>query len=173
MLINRQFALQIRNDLTFDLKQDGSSDVLATGHASLWSGEIDLLHSQPTRSDGASPTEVITPFGIVQRRTAEAVFSTALHVTLTADAYPQWPDAFVLQWSVENIGTEPITIDRFTAPQLELTNWPGELWSLQGAAVDWGQDFAFPLPADFQRDNFLGHVDRGEGGGIPIVYLWN
>jgi alpha-galactosidase len=173
MLVNRQLALQIHDDLTFDLNQNGSSDLLATGRASLWSGTIDLLRSQPTRSDGASPTEVIASFGIVQRRTADAVFSDALHVTFTADAYPQWPDTFVLHWSVENIGSEPVTIDRFTAPHLELTNWPGELWTLQGAAVNWGQDFAFPLPVGFQRDNFLGHEQNGEGGGIPLAYVWN
>jgi alpha-galactosidase len=173
MLVNRQFALHIHNNLTFDLKQDGSPDLLATGRASLWSGAIDLLRSQPIRSAAFDPTEVTTDFGLAHRSAAEATFPNALRMTLTADAYSQWPDTFVLQWLIEHTGTEPITIDRFTAPQLELTNWSGELWSLQGAAVDWGQDFAFPLPEDFQRDNFLGHVDHGEGGGIPIVYLWN
>ena len=47
------------------------------------------------------------------------------------------------------------------------------MWSLQGAAVQWGQDFAFPLPANFQRDNFLGHIQNDEGGGIPLAYFWN
>ncbi len=173
MLVNRQFALHIHNNLTFDLRQDGSPDLMATGRASLWSGAIDLLGPQPARSTVSDLALVIADFGTVHRLTAEAAFSNSLHITFTADAYSRWPDAFVLRWSVENIGTEPITIDRFIAPQLELSNWPGELWSLQGAAVNWGQDFAFPLPTDFQRDNFLGHVDRGEGGGIPLVYLWN
>jgi alpha-galactosidase len=174
MLINRQFALQIHNDLTFDLKQDGSPDLLATGRASLWSGAIDLLKRQTAGSIISKRADAIAAdFGDAHRLAAEATFSSALRVTLTADSYALWKDAFVLQWSVENIGTEPISIDRFTAPQLELSHWPGELWSLQGAAVNWGQDFAFPLPADFQRGNFLGHVDHGEGGGIPIVYLWN
>ena len=47
------------------------------------------------------------------------------------------------------------------------------LWSLQGPAVQWGQDFAFPLPQSFSRDNYLGHIQDGEGGGIPIVYFWD
>ena len=173
MLANRQFALQIHNNLTFDLKRDGSSGLLATGRASLWSGSIDLLRLQPALAIVSDRADVIADFGTAHRLTAEATFSDSLRVTLTADAYSRWKEAFVLQWSVENIGTEPIPIDRFTAPELELMHWPGELWSLQGAAVHWGQDFAFPLHADFQRDNFLGHIDRGEGGGIPIVYLWN
>jgi alpha-galactosidase len=173
MLVNRQFALHIHNNLSFDLTQAGSPDLLATGSAVLSAGAIDRLASQPTRSTGSDPIEVITHLGAAQRLVAEATFSNTLHVTLSADAYAQWPNAFVLQWTLENIGAEPIQIDRFTAPQLELAHWPGEVWSLQGAAVNWGQDFAFPLPTNFQRDNFLGHVDRGEGGGIPIVYLWN
>ena len=143
----------------------------------LSSGAIDLLGSQPARSDCAGPSEVDTDLGHAQRLTADATFTDhdrhALRVTLTADAYPQWPDAFVLHWTFENDGIQPLAIDQFTAPQLELMNWPGELWSLQGAAVKWGQDFAFPLPADFRRDNFLGHEHHGEGGGIPIVYVWN
>jgi len=173
MLTNDQLALHIHNNLSFDLTQAESTDPLATGRAMLSSGVIDLLGLQPARSTGADATDVITNLGAAQRLIAEAIFSDALRVTLTADAYAHWPNAFVLQWTLENIGTEPLQIDQFTAPQLELSNWPGELWSLQGAAVNWGQDFAFPLPADFRRDNFLGHVDRGEGGGIPIVYLWN
>ena len=174
MLVNRQFALQIHDDLTFDLKQDGSSDRLATGCASLWSGAVDLLKRQTAGSlISRRANAIAADFGEAHRLTTEATFAHSLRVTLTADSYSRWKDAFVLQWSVENLGSEPITIDRFTAPQLEFSNWPGELWSLQGAAVNWGQDFAFPLPADFHRANFLGHVDRGEGGGIPVVYLWN
>jgi len=177
MLVNGQLALRIHDDLSFDLMQAGSSDLLAKGRAVLSSGAIDLLGSQPARSDCTGPSEVDTVLGHAQRLTAGATFTDhdrcAWHVTITADAYPQWPNAFVLHWTIANDGTQPLAIDQFTAPQLELVNWPGELWSLQGAAVKWGQDFAFPLPADFRRDNFLGHIDHGEGGGIPIVDIWN
>jgi alpha-galactosidase len=38
--------------------------------------------------------------------------------------------------------------------------------------VDWGQDFAFPLAPTFARENSHAHEDGGEGGGIPLVYLW-
>ena len=46
-------------------------------------------------------------------------------------------------------------------------------WTFQGAAVSWGQDFAFPLTHEFQRDNFLGHLNNAEGGGVPLLYFWN
>lgn len=39
--------------------------------------------------------------------------------------------------------------------------------------MTWGQDFTFPLPVGFQRDIFLGHEQTGEGGGIPVAYVWN
>ena len=177
MLTNDQAALHLYGNLAFELSQIGSNAPLATGRASLWSSAIDLLGSPPTRSECADSTDVDTDLGHAQRLTAEATFSDhtqrALHVTLTAELYAQWPNAFVMQWTFENCGVAALAIDRLAGPQLSLNDWPGELWTLQGAAVDWGQDFAFPLPVGFQRDNFLGHVDQGEGGGIPLVYFWN
>lgn len=47
------------------------------------------------------------------------------------------------------------------------------LWSMQGAAIGWGQDFAFPLKTGFRRENYLGHLQDAEGGGIPVAYCWN
>jgi alpha-galactosidase len=173
MLINDHTVLHIRSDLAFELSQLGSNSLLATGRASLWSGAIDLLGSQPARSDVSGPTAALTDLGAAQRLVAEATFSDALRVALTADVHPQWPNAFVLQWAFENIGRTAVLIDCLVGPQLSLNDWPGELWTLQGAAVGWGQDFAFPLPAGFQRDNFLGHAQNGEGGGIPLAYVWN
>lgn len=177
MLINDQSALQIHGDLAFELRRIGSNVPMAKGRASLWSSAVDLLAARPTRSDCASPTNVKTDLGEAQRLTADATSSDqsqrAIHTTLTADAYSQWPNAFVLQWTFENAGSQAVTLNRLTCPQLDLIDWPGELWTMQGAAVDWGQDFAFPLPVGFQRDNFLGYVQHGEGGGIPVAYIWN
>ena len=177
MLVNDQAALHIHANLAFELSQAGSTSPVATGRASLWTDAIDLLGSQPIRSDCAGSTEVKTDLGHARRLTADATFSDhdqrALHVMLTADAHPQWPNAFVLRWTFENIGHTAVALDRLIAPQLNLSDWPGEVWTMQGAAVNWGQDFAFPLPVGFQRDNFLGHVDHSAGGGIPLAYVWN
>ncbi len=82
-----------------------------------------------------------------------------------------------LQWTVTNIGHTEIAFDRIAAPFLQLDRqaFPPSrrLWTMQGAAVKWGQDFAFPLPSGFARDNYLGHLQDAEGGGIPVVYFWN
>ena len=43
---------------------------------------------------------------------------------------------------------------------------------MQGAAVAWGQDFAFEMPIPFDRENYLGHLQDAEGGGIPVNYFW-
>jgi alpha-galactosidase len=111
-------------------------------------------------------------------------------------------NAISLKLTLSNPGNNPVSFDRVQAPHIHLdreafsTTQP--LWTMQGASVFWGQDFAFPLysaptPVEsgiftlrqgmqamaaargkgFSRDNFLGHLQDGEGGGIPVVYFWN
>ncbi len=94
-----------------------------------------------------------------------------LALRLVVDAYPQWPDALFLQWEVANRGPRPLAFTRFAVPELSLERTQ-PMWSLQGAAVYWGQDFAFPLPRTWRRENFLGHLQDAEGGGVPIVDFW-
>lgn len=87
------------------------------------------------------------------------------------------PNALGIQVVVTNAGKTPLSFDRFSAPAVHLDpqafSLERPLWTMQGAAVHWGQDFAFPLHPGFKRDNFLGHLQHGEGGGIPVVYFWN
>src|SRR5512146_484691 len=80
----------------------------------------------------------------------------------------RWPDCFILTVQIENRSDQPLLINCLSALTLDLDPvWGSEIWSMQGTAVDWGQDFAFPLPDHYFRSNFLGHRDYGEGGGIP------
>jgi alpha-galactosidase len=79
-----------------------------------------------------------------------------------------------MQWAFENIGLSPIQLNSISAPVLTLdSDWAQNLWTMQGAAAEWGLDFAFKLPAKLERKNYLGHIQHGAGGGIPIVYFWN
>lgn len=82
-----------------------------------------------------------------------------------------WP----LQFSLTNKTGRPLHFTRLRWEiQLPEKEWGGTpLWTLQGAAVAWGQDFAFPLAIGFQRENYLGHLQNAEGGGVPLVYVWN
>lgn len=122
-------------------------------------------------------TAVSTALGAAQRLIATAESRAGqLRQTLTVDSYPQWPDAFILQWRFENLGSEPLPLTGLACPALQLVaDWLAGTtpWTFQGAAVAWGQDFAFPLPEQFARENSLGHRDHGEGGGIPLIYCWN
>lgn len=96
-----------------------------------------------------------------------------LHVELVLE--PIFPTADFLKVTLTNAGDVPIRFDRFDAPCLSLAPSfaRSSLWTMQGAAVSWGQDFAFELSRGFSRDNYLGHIQDGEGGGIPVVYFWN
>ncbi len=83
-------------------------------------------------------------------------------------------DAWQIQVLIENSGPAPLSVYRLRLEVLlPASRWNDPLWSMQGAAVGWGQDFAFPLPLGFQRENYLGHLQDAEGGGVPVVYVWN
>jgi alpha-galactosidase len=87
------------------------------------------------------------------------------------------PDQIAFNVTITNIGQVPVQFDHFSAPKLQLDpqtfDVQARLWTMQGAAVHWGQDFAFQLKPGFRRENFLGHLQNAEGGGIPVVYFWN
>lgn len=83
--------------------------------------------------------------------------------------------AVEVQTCLSNPGASEVMLEGLQVPLLSLDPhaFPTRgLWSMQGAVVAWGQDFAFELPAPFQRDNYLGHLQDAEGGGIPVNYFW-
>ena len=169
-LVNRHLGLELRDDLTFCLRALDAGIVLARGGAVL-SGPPNL--PRESRDFALDETSIKTPLGKARRLTARARFG-AIQQVLTIDAFAGWPDAFILQWTFENAGNVPLTIASLAAPHLTLeAPLRSELWTMQGAAVHWGQDFAFPLPETFERDNYLGHLQNAEGGGIPMLYAWN
>jgi alpha-galactosidase len=168
-LTNHALGLNLREDLTFSLLALESGVTLAEAEAVL-SGQANLLHGSREFTSVESSLE--TTLGKAERLTASARFG-AIRQILTIDSYSDWPDAFILQWTFENTGDLPLAIDSLAAPRLKLDEpLREELWTMQGAAVKWGQDFAFPLPNRFERDNYLGHLQNGEGGGIPMIYAW-
>jgi len=91
------------------------------------------------------------------------------------DVRPLREHALWLRVRLTNLGRTPLALRRVQVPRLRLAAeflQPGQTWTMQAAAVAWGQDFAFPFDPNFERENFLGHVQNGEGGGIPVVYFW-
>jgi alpha-galactosidase len=96
-------------------------------------------------------------------------------IVLSADQSKQSLLAVCLKVTLTNAGSTCLSFDRFDVARLDLTTGftARPIWTMQAAAVQWGQDFAFELPLEFSRQNFLGHLQDGEGGGIPLVYFWN
>jgi alpha-galactosidase len=134
--------------------------------------------------DSVRREAVTTDLGQAQRLAVSGVAELPgggrLRRTLSVDAYPQWPNALILQAGYENLSDAPVTLERLADTALQLdssqtdpAHKPNEFWAFQGAAVGWGQDFAAALPPFLTRDNYLGHLDGAEGGGIPVVYVWN
>jgi alpha-galactosidase len=82
-----------------------------------------------------------------------------------------------LECKIENNGKKDISFEKLVIPEWILNpdhfSVQKGLWTMQGAAVGWGQDFAFKMPVPFERENYLGHLQEAEGGGIPINYFWN
>jgi alpha-galactosidase len=152
--------------LQIQLEAGGKPMASATLH--LWCSGEDLLQTAEVRdrksqADKAFLTYALPGGGLLQA-------SLALPKKEHAHAVS-------LQWNLTNVGQALVAFDHLAEPLLRLDReaFPGSrpLWTMQGAAVKWGQDFAFPLPTSYTRDNFLGHVQDGEGGGIPVVYFWN
>jgi alpha-galactosidase len=170
--------LAFDENLHFTLHAAALQEPLALGQTALWSQGENLLSRMPEKVEFSSFRCKQDVFGSGDCQTARGVFThhsgSRLRLILTASQYPDYPQAVFLHTEIENIGGAPILIERFSSPLIQLgpTLQP-PLWSLQGAAVHWGQDFAFPLPQIFERGNYLGHLDHAEGGGVPVVYFWN
>jgi alpha-galactosidase len=161
-------SVDLRLDEELALHLDCDREPLAIARLRIWRGESDLLRSAVLErlalsSDGASADYYLKN-------------KDRLRITFKAEAI-RGQDVPRLTWAVTNTGVEPIVFDRIAAPELRLNrkafSTNKRLWSMQGPAVKWGQDFAFSLPEQFSRDNYLGHLQDGEGGGIPIVYFWD
>lgn len=80
-----------------------------------------------------------------------------------------------VRFSLLSTGGHSIRVSRLRLQiVLPLQHWAHlPLWTMQGAAVGWGKDFAFPLEKGSSRENYLGHLQDGEGGGVPVAYVWN
>jgi alpha-galactosidase len=89
--------------------------------------------------------------------------------------YGQFPDAILVQAVFRNISGAGYNSRGYFLNQVALPtpeNDP-EWWSFQGVSYHWGQDFVFQLPDSFRRDNYMGMNGIKEGGGIPLVDIWN
>jgi len=176
-------VMRIDSAMHFRIGPPRGETVVIDGWAEVENGG-EVVDHFALEADAVRREQVMTDLGEAQRLTASGVAELRgggrVCRTLTVDAYSQWPEALILQARYENRSHVPVNLDRVadTVLQLDssrtsLASPSNQFWSFQGAAVEWGQDFAFPLPSLFSRENYLGHLEGAEGGGIPLVYLWN
>lgn len=175
-------VLELDSDMHFRFGRPQAETTVTDGWVEVESGG-EVLHQFALEAGAVQREQVTTDLGQTQRLTVSGVaelHDVQLRRTLTVDAYAEWPNALILEDRYQNLSDVPVTLDRVADPVLQLDSWhtdpafpPNQFWSFQGAAVEWGQDFAFFLPSFFSRDNYLGHLDGAEGGGIPLVYVWN
>jgi len=167
VITNKNFSIAVQDDFAFEIYRHGKF-CLARGNA-LLPGE-----SGAVKNFQRSQAESISTLLGAGQRFAFIGQRGDIRIALTIDSYDRLDDCVVMQWSFENIGKSSITLSSITVPALELdSDWAHDLWTMQGAAVHWGQDFAFKVPSKLERKNYLGHIQNGEGGGIPVVYFWN
>jgi alpha-galactosidase len=167
LITNKIFSIAVHNDFAFEIYRQGQVR-LAKGRISFLDGHEAMSAFQPLAEENVS-----TQLGTGKRFAFKGKHGD-ITIRLHVDVYDHLPNSVVMQCALENTGASTIKLSSINVPALELdAAWAHELWTMQGAAIHWGQDFAFKLPAALKRDNYLGHIQSGEGGGIPVVYFWN
>lgn len=133
--------------------------------------------------DSLQTSKIKTEFGEGERLTIVGLAQTSdvqIRKVVNIEKYEDYPGVVILQATYKNLSSEQLRIDQIYDDYLRLDssltdpdNQPYEFWSFQGGSFEWGQDFVLPLSSVSRRENYLGMVESGEGGGIPLLYLWN
>lgn len=106
--------------------------------------------------------------------------STGLERTVAIEVYDDFPNLAVLSTAYKNAGTADLKLDKVVTQRHQLDASlsdskakPYEMWSFQGASIDWGKNEILPLSAKFAQQNVMGEpVNQGHGGGIPLNAFW-
>ena len=106
--------------------------------------------------------------------------STGLEKTVAIEVYDDFSDMAIISTTYKNSGSSDLKLDRVITDRHELDaslSDPGakahQMWSFQGASIDWGKDEILPIPAKYDQQNVMGApVGEGHGGGIPVNAFW-
>ncbi len=104
--------------------------------------------------------------------------SPDLKMTLHVEAYDDFPSLVLTSAEYQNGGSSDLQVDSAVEQKHQfdggVAGKPYDMWTYQGASIDWGKDDVFKLTKDFSQSNDMGKVVKGGyGGGIPIVAFWN
>jgi hypothetical protein len=129
------------------------------------------IHEQAETDLGQAERFTISGGGAARRRAAASYPDRRRLPALAWSADPAGGIRESFRWP-RDVGSP----GRYNVAVGQLTNAAGtsalRLLVAPGAAVEWGQDFAFPLSSSFSV--IITWASEGaEGGGIPLVYLWN
>ena len=101
--------------------------------------------------------------------------SSTLELELFLDHYDDVPGWVMtqLRLRVPNSAARPVEVGAVEITSLRLAAPPAgqTYWSFQGPG-DIREPYIRPVPAGFHKVNFLGVIEPGYGGGIPVVDLW-
>ncbi|PYT77596.1 MAG: hypothetical protein DMG40_23000 [Acidobacteria bacterium] len=106
--------------------------------------------------------------------------STKLERTDTIEVYDDFPNLAIRSTAYKNASGRDLQLDKVIAERHELDASladakakPYQMWSFQGASVNWGNDEILPIPAKFAQENVMAApVNHGHGGGIPVNAFW-
>ena len=97
----------------------------------------------------------------------------ALQKMLAVEARADVPGLAVITVTLRNTGHRELRIDRVEYNRHRFNTGP-DVWTFQGASDKWGQVEIAPVTAGFTHANKMGVPSpTGEGGGLPVVALWN
>lgn len=104
--------------------------------------------------------------------------SPDLQAMLHVEAYDDFPNLVLTSAEYKNGGSSDLKIDGATEQEHRfdsgVSGKPYDMWTYQGASIDWGKDDIFKLKNGFSQVNKMGEVVKGGyGGGIPVVAFWN
>jgi alpha-galactosidase len=108
-----------------------------------------------------------------------------LQESLVVDLYDDYPNVALISAAIRNAGNTAVKIDaldldghRFNAAKADSTAKPHQMWSFNGASIEWGKENIFQIPEKLSQQNQMGSVvevkgDLGRvGGGIPVEAFW-
>jgi alpha-galactosidase len=106
--------------------------------------------------------------------------STGLERTTAIEVYGDFPNLAVISTAYKsadkevNLGNVITQRHAFDASEIAANVKPYEMWSFQGASLDWGKDEVQAIPANYSEQNPMGRpVKEGNyGGGVPVNAFW-
>ncbi|HEY7513320.1 MAG TPA: alpha-galactosidase [Vicinamibacteria bacterium] len=103
----------------------------------------------------------------------------ALLAHLTVEVFDDFPSLAVVSLHLENATSSELRLAGLSLLRRRLSaarvgpRAPFDLWSFQGASVEWGEDDVVRLSRGFARENPMGPArPDGLGGGVPVADFW-